>query len=475
MENHKLSQLTDKTYTTILAMAKEALANEIKRAIAGSIATAPLYHRVAVSILSSSSSSETISPLDWLSAQENEQKIYWGDRDNLFESAAIGECASFEMESLGERHQLVEKIEQFLRQSSDYVRFYGGMRFTSERESGSNSEEWQAFGAAKFVLPRFELIREAGQTLFACNLNLQTDKAAGEEILSELKSVSFELSGNEAAAQEFEVRTDLPLFDGWQSNIRAILDDFTRSKIEKIVLARRSIFEFKDNCNAFAIMKRLSKATPNCFHFLFQPAKDISFIGASPERLYRRADRSIESEAVAGTRRRGIDETEDSNLGDELLSDDKEKREHQYVVQNIKSALESVCEKIEFDKTESLFKLARVQHLVTRFTGSLKENVTDSRILNLLHPTAAVGGFPSEIAQKRISKYEPFDRGWYAGAIGWIGIDSAEFAVGIRSGLVKGKKLSLYSGAGIVKGSTPQREWDEIESKIGSFLNAVTG
>ena len=180
MENHKLSQLTDKTYTTILAMAKEALANEIERALAARLATAPLFRRVAVPILSSSSSSETISPLNWLSAQENEQKIYWGDRDNLFESAAIGECASFEIENLDERHQLVGKIEKLLRQSSDNIRFYGGMRFPSERESGANSEEWQAFGAAKFVLPRFELVHEAGQTLFVCNLNLQTDAAAAD-------------------------------------------------------------------------------------------------------------------------------------------------------------------------------------------------------------------------------------------------------------------------------------------------------
>ena len=469
MEHYKLSQVTDKTYTNIFALAKEALADEIRRALAARLAATSLFYKVAVPV------NEYISPLNWLSAQENEQKIYWADRDNLFESAAIGQCALFEKENLEERHRLVEKIEKLLRQSSDNVRFYGGMRFPSDSESRSNSEEWQAFGAVKFVLPRFELIREAGQTWFVCNLNMQTDTAAGDKILSELKSVRFELSGGEVTAQEFEVRTDLPLFDGWQSNVRAILDDFNRSKIEKIVLARQSIFEFRDNCDAFAIMKRLSKATPNCFHFLFQPAKDISFIGASPERLYKRAGKSIESEAVAGTRRRGIDEIEDSNLGEELLSDDKEKREHQYVVQNIKSALESVCENIEFDKHESLYKLARVQHLVTRFTGSLKENVTDSRILSLLHPTSAVGGFPSELAQRRISEYEPFDRGWYAGAIGWIGRDSAEFAVGIRSGLVKGKKLSLYSGAGIVRGSTPQREWDEIESKIGSCLNAVTG
>jgi len=101
-----LNQVTDKTYTTIFTMAKETLANEIQRALAGEIATTSLFHRVAVSI------SETISPLSWLSAQRDEQKIYWGDRYNLFESATIGECASFEIESLKERHQLVEKIEK---------------------------------------------------------------------------------------------------------------------------------------------------------------------------------------------------------------------------------------------------------------------------------------------------------------------------------------------------------------------------
>ena len=109
----------------------------------------------------------------------------------MFESAAIGHCASFEIEDLSERHQLVEKIEKLLSQSSDNVRFYGGMRFPSDSESGTSSEEWQAFGAAKFVLPRFELIREAGQTWFVCNLNLQTDGAAADEILKELYLVRF--------------------------------------------------------------------------------------------------------------------------------------------------------------------------------------------------------------------------------------------------------------------------------------------
>ena len=85
-----------------------------------------------------------------------------------------------------------------------------------------------------------------------------------------------------------------------------------------------------------------------------------------------------------------------------------------------------------------------------------------------------MGGCPSEIPPRIIAEYEPFDRGWYAGAVGWLGQEASEFAVAIRSGLVSGRVLKLFSGAGIVDGSTPQGEWDEIESKISSFLGAVS-
>jgi menaquinone-specific isochorismate synthase len=95
--------------------------------------------------------------------------------------------------------------------------------------------------------------------------------------------------------------------------------------------------------------------------------------------------------------------------------------------------------------------------------------VTDAEVLRALHPTPAVGGYPGVEALEEIRALEPFDRGWYAGPVGWIGADAAEFAVGIRSGLVRGNTLALFSGAGIVAGSAPEGEWAEIEQKIGDF------
>jgi menaquinone-specific isochorismate synthase len=95
--------------------------------------------------------------------------------------------------------------------------------------------------------------------------------------------------------------------------------------------------------------------------------------------------------------------------------------------------------------------------------------------MTALHPSPAVGGVPPGKALEYIREHEPFDRGWYAGPVGWIGPNSSEFAVAIRSGLVHDNTLSLYSGAGIVDGSTPEDEWNEIDTKLSSALSALTG
>ena len=95
--------------------------------------------------------------------------------------------------------------------------------------------------------------------------------------------------------------------------------------------------------------------------------------------------------------------------------------------------------------------------------------------MKVLHPDPEVGGFTAEKAVEKLYELESFDRVWYAGPVGWIGKDSSEFAVAIRSGLVNGNKLILFSGAGIVTGSKPHEEWDEIEDKIKSFVKIING
>ena len=239
------------------------------------------------------------------------------------------------------------------------------------------------------------------------------------------------------------------------------------------MLARRAELGFAEELDGIHLAEELLAATPGCFHFYVEPVEGTAFLGASPERLFRREGRFVRSEAVAGTRPRGASSEDDDDLRDDLLGSEKDRSEHGFVEVGIREALGPLCGEIEVEGGVSEMKLASRRHLVSRVDGVLREGVTDAEVLRALHPTPAVGGYPGAEALEGIRDLEPFDRGWYAGPVGWIGADASEFAVGIRSGLVRGRTLALFSGAGIVAGSKPEEEWVEIEQKIEDFTGAV--
>ena len=144
----------------------------------------------------------------------------------------------------------------------------------------------------------------------------------------------------------------------------------------------------------------------------------------------------------------------------------------------IEAALAPLAESVAVDDAASAMTLARGRHLRTGIEATLRSDVGVLDVLRALHPTPAVGGTPTPGALDAIDRLEPFDRGLYAGPVGWIGRDesgreAADLAVGIRSGLVDGRSLSLYSGAGIVDGSDADAEWAEIEHKIGDFARVL--
>ena len=124
-------------------------------------------------------------------------------------------------------------------------------------------------------------------------------------------------------------------------------------------------------------------------------------------------------------------------------------------------------------KHPGILTLPNGHHLITKFQGQLKDGINDEDILQFLHPTPALGGTPRKQAMDIIRKLEGFSRGWYGAPIGYVGLDWAEFVVGIRSGLVRGKNLSVFAGAGIVQGSEAQAEWDEVENKISNFIKII--
>jgi menaquinone-specific isochorismate synthase len=271
----------------------------------------------------------------------------------------------------------------------------------------------------------------------------------------------------------FLLRRNIPEKQEWIRNIETALAILKNGKAEKIVLGRSTMLLFSTAPNPFTLLSQLKAIEPFAYHFYFQPEHNSAFIGASPERLYKRQGQTIESEAVAGTCSRGTTVEEDKQFGEALLRSQKENCEHRFVCNDIESILQNLCCHVEVSSGVRLLKQTRVQHLYSQIHGKLRERVLDMDLIKRLHPTPAVGGSPRNIALQVIEALEPFDRGWFAGPVGWIGPDSAEFAVGIRSAVVNNKMLRLFAGAGVVQGSVPQLEWDELETKIGVFMDAL--
>ncbi len=410
-----------------------------------------------------------LDPFRWLAAQKGAEKMFWRGRHADDRMAACGVARILSGDSRPDFSGLGKEVATFLERPGADVRLFGGMRFDLDRVP---EEEWYGFPAWRFALPRFELHHRGGKTGLCCNLVLPEDLPIASIILEQVDELQFPSDAEWTGLQVPTSRSDNPGFEGWKSQVQWSLDAFRRELLQKVVLARRVDLRFDAEPDPVELLHVLQSATPSCFHFLFDSGQ-AAFVGATPERLFFRWGREVFSEAVAGTRPRGSTSDSDLAYRASLLASEKDQREHGFVREFIRSTLQACCDSVNVDETASEMKLAAGRHLVSRLSGTLKEGVTDFDLLERLHPTPAVGGAPRGLALEAIASLEDFDRGWYAGPIGWVGRDSAEFAVALRCGVLSGDVLSLFSGAGLVAGSDPGDEWLEIEQKITDFTRIL--
>ncbi len=404
-------------------------------------------------------------PLLWLRRQQGQLRAYWAGRDHAEAIAMVGTADLLEGDRL-DMPALQASLATRWEMSAVPVRYFGGFRFDPAEPVDA---AWQSFGAWRFVLPRFMLTSTAQATTLTCHMYLPRDHANAGAILDELHRLVWDASKEAPALPSLLYREDVPDAAGWDANIRTALDAFCHTRLSKVVLARRSTLGFSKAIDPMQVLQRLRDEAPNRFHFAFDYGGPV-FLGATPERLLKVEGRNVWSEAVAGTRPRGTSDADDDNFRDELLHSEKDQREHEFVRLSIKDTLSRCCETLEIHKAATDLKLSQGRHLFSPGHGRLRPDVTPLDLVEALHPTPAVGGYPHAEARDMIAELEGFDRGWYAAPVGWISEDAAEFAVAIRSGLVRGKALDLFAGAGIVRGSDPDSEWQEIEQKISDFM-----
>lgn len=358
---------------------------------------------------------------------------------------------------------------------------FGGPHFFSAFTFLDTVEAGEPFPASRVFVPRWQVARAGEVTTAVANLLVAPD--------SDLATVAERILRAHVKFKHFDYGTkpvalgvaSPPAFEtteagDFRTAVGGGLAAIAAGVVKKIVLARVQDMRADAPLHPLRLLNGLRERFPECYSFSVANGRGQSFIGASPERLVRVSKGVLETEALAGSARRGASASEDAALGSSLLSSEKDLREQRHVLDSIVRRLAPLGLTLKFPDAPVLRKLANVQHLHTPVSAAMPAGVHLLDALARLHPTPAVGGSPREEAVSRIHDLEGFPRGLYAGAIGWMNSrGGGEFLVGIRSALVDGNTARLYAGAGIVEGSDPDREFAETELKFRAMREALLG
>lgn len=384
--------------------------------------------------------------LGWLASQPVWPQFYWQQRNGDEEAAVLGAVATFSSLAVA---------QQFLHQHEDHpeLRIWGLNAFEPQR--------------GNLLLPRLEWRRCAGVATLRLHLysdvSLQDDVVHARAFLSTLASVK----PLPALRLKLTAEQHWPDKAGWTRLIELATQTIAGEALDKVVLARATDLQFSQPVNAASVMASSRRLNLNCYHFFMVFSAECAFLGSSPERLYRRRDTALRTEALAGTVANHPDDHRAWQLGEWLMKDDKNQRENMLVVEDICQRLQNCTQTLDVLPPQVL-RLRKVQHL-RRCIWTALNQPDDTLCLMQLQPTAAVAGIPRERARAFIQHNEPFEREWYAGSAGYLSLQQSEFCVSLRSAKISGNVVRLYAGAGIVRGSDPEQEWQEIDNKAAGL------
>jgi len=254
--------------------------------------------------------------------------------------------------------------------------------------------------------------------------------------------------------------------------VQEAVSEIRRGQFDKLVLAREVIYTRQPRFDAVAALARLTTGYPSCTTFAFAREGSV-FLGATPERLARLRGRELRTMCLAGSAPRGADPVDDSQQAAALLIDEKERHEHAFVVAAMREALAPLCHDLMIPDEPVVASLPNVHHLETPVLGWLRPAETIFSVVDQLHPTPAVCGAPRETAIAAIRRFEAFDRGWFAGPVGWLDSEGGEFVVALRSALIAEDQARLFAGCGIVAGSDADRELRETDLKLLPMRTAL--
>nr|AZK16211.1 isochorismate synthase [Catharanthus roseus] len=400
------------------------------------------------------------------------------DDKNLASVAGVGSAALFRSPNPFSFDDWLS-IKRFLSKNCPLIRAYGAIRFDARPHI---APEWKAFGSFYFVVPQVEFDELHGSSMIAAtvawdnalSLTYQQAIVALQTTMEQVSSTVSKL--RQDVSHTSLVRTNIPDRTSWDLTLNRVLEEIGNkySPLTKVVLARRSQVITTSDIDPLTWLSSFKADGKDAYQFCLQPHEAPAFIGNTPEQLFGRDQLTVFSEALAATRARGESDSLDLQMAHDLFSSPKDNHEFAIVRENIRQKLDAICTSVETEPMKSVRKLKRIQHLYARFAGRLRSEDDEFKILSSLHPTPAVCGFPMEDARAFIAENEMFDRGLYAGPVGFFGGAQSDFSVGIRSALIgKDAGALIYAGLGVVEGSDPALEWQELELKASQFMKLM--
>jgi menaquinone-specific isochorismate synthase len=347
------------------------------------------------------------------------------------------------------------------------LKFFGGFSFQPAR---FDSPLWRGFGDGYFVLPRLAYTRRAQHawlTLSASASDLSGVEGRmrlAREADAALQALRREDSDTPPELEP-TVATDGPE-EVWSALVNGIRGEIAAGRLEKAVAARRVVLHGASLPIPARVLERLRDARDSTRFAL--AVGDLTFLGASPERIVKCSGLRVWTEALAGSVQ-GDDPTHEESL---FLSR-KDRAEHAIVAREIRTLLAPLYASLNVEGPH-LHRLPHVSHLRTRFEGILKEPLHVLDLVARLHPTSAVGGAPRIAALAWLAEHEHAERGFYAGPFGAFDRDgNGEFVAAIRSGLLGPGEAHLFAGAGIVAGSEVESELCETRWKLQGLMAAM--
>ena len=354
-------------------------------------------------------------------------------------------------------------------------RLFGGFAFQDDFVPDNT---WADFSPAEFILPHYQFVQRDGAAYLIINTLVGPDEDLGDALrgLGEALAVRLAAALDAPAAPLGRATLRYPLSRAaWGEMIDRATAAIAGGALAKVVLARVCEVRSDAPIDAAAPLATLDAHYGDSYRFLFEPRPGHAFLGATPELLVSVNGCAVSTMALAGSAPRGQTNDEDQALAAALLASVKDRHEHQLVVAAVRAHLAEAADELTAPAAPVVLRLRNIQHLLTPIAGRLRPPTESAlRLARRLHPTPAMGGVPPERALAFLRDAEPVPRGWYAAPIGWIdGALDGVFAVGIRSAVTQHDRAWLYAGAGIVAGSSPEREWAETALKFRPMLGAL--